>query len=689
MISGAGRSLVTAKRRRALRGALLLIWAGLVSSNARAIGVSPYLPLNLSPEIERKVERVLILAGEPVLTRPVPVTKVLDALPKARKRDPALCAEVERYLDRYFRSSGITHASVELAAANHATTTLPNERGERADSPWDASAVAFYRPFDHLLLSAGGVGYGGTDGRFNPAGTLASLGDEYAQLDLGYRDHWLSPLTDSSMLLSTEAPTMPSVTLSNQRPISGLGLQYELFLARMSYSDKITWQNGYTAGYPRLAGMHFGIEPTDGWAISGNAVWQFGGGARPSSLSGFFDSLFSRTSILPESGTTTSSTDSRFANRAVSITSAYTFAGPTPLEAYVEYAARDTLHGNRFRFHNTALSAGLHVPELLKHFDLTFEFSEWQNAWYTDYVWQDGMTVNGYVTGQWGADWRTPNDAVGAQSLMLQLGWTLRSGDLINFRYRTLQNQNYDVSFAGDYSRAHMVTLEYAQPRDGYTRGLTLDAGRDSFGANFARLGVFLRLDGGNQGSGAYDDEDAESDENRDEDQDEAVAAGRFERFVDVGVSGGRLGLDLGGFSAAQEAAPDQYTNVISPHLGIGVRRAVSAHGDLGVRAEFDDFHGAMVALRVIDYRYRLDEHLAIGAFFGFARYSAPTPAQGYYEGAGLQWLNLWPHWDLTLDARFFDHLQRDKLLPTDPQNGDVVEWYTMQAPSLYLSHSF
>jgi hypothetical protein len=119
------------------------------------------------------------------------------------------------------------------------------------------------------------------------------------------------------------------------------------------------------------------------------------------------------------------------------------------------------------------------------------------------------------------------------------------------------------------------------------------------------------------------------------------------------------------------------------------VRRAVSANNDLGVRAEFDEFHGAFAGLRILDWRYRLDQHIAISAFFGIARYAGPTPALGYYEGAGLQWRDVLPHWDLSLDARVFDHVQRDKLRASDPQNGDPVEWYTMQAPALYLSRRF
>ena len=80
---------------------------------------------------------------------------------------------------------------------------------------------------------------------------------------------------------------------------------------------------------------------------------------------------------------------------------------------------------------------------------------------------------------------------------------------------------------------------------------------------------------------------------------------------------------------------------------------------------------------------------VAIGGFFGFTHYSGPTPALGYYEGAEMQWRDLFAHWDLSLDARIFDHVQRDKLLASDPQNGDPVEWYTMQAPTLFLSRRF
>jgi|ERR1019366_3462980 hypothetical protein len=71
-----------------------------------------------------------------------------------------------------------------------------------------------------LLASVGAVAYAG---RTVPVGSILSVGFNWAQLDLGYRDHWFSPMTDSSMLISTEAPTLPSVTLSNYEPLTRLG----------------------------------------------------------------------------------------------------------------------------------------------------------------------------------------------------------------------------------------------------------------------------------------------------------------------------------------------------------------------------------------------------------------------------------------------------------------------------------
>src|SRR3984893_15738598 len=107
-------------------GLLMAIVVSALQLPAYARGVTPYLPLNLDPEIERQIERVLILADKPVLTRPIAAAAVLDALPKACEVDPVLCQQVRRYLDRYMHSSGLTHASIEGATSSNTDRVIPN-----------------------------------------------------------------------------------------------------------------------------------------------------------------------------------------------------------------------------------------------------------------------------------------------------------------------------------------------------------------------------------------------------------------------------------------------------------------------------------------------------------------------------------------------------------------------------------
>ena len=116
--------------------ALLLATSVLASQGvAYALGVTPYLPLNLDPDVESQVERVLILGDEPVMTRPIPAAMVLDALPKACKVDRPLCESVRRYLDRYMRNTGVEFTSVSAAATTGSSEYRPAEpaRGKGAE----------------------------------------------------------------------------------------------------------------------------------------------------------------------------------------------------------------------------------------------------------------------------------------------------------------------------------------------------------------------------------------------------------------------------------------------------------------------------------------------------------------------------------------------------------------------------
>jgi hypothetical protein len=615
----------------------------LIPPSLNARGVSPYLPLNLDPAIERQIERVLILADKPVLTRPLAAATVLDALPVACKSDPVLCQEVRRYLARYMRGWGLTEASIEGATSSGVNKTVPNRYGLTTSSDWTASAKGFWQPHDHALLSVGAVAY---QDEIIPEGSLISLGWDRAQLDIGYRARWLSPLTDSSMLSSTNAATMPSVTISNYTPLTRFGFRYEAFVASMSRSDRIDFMNGPTSGRPRLSGLHVSMEPTQGWALGLNRLMQYGGGERPGSLGDLVKAFFQPSRYDNTNANLTS--DEQFGNQLASITSRFLFPGKVPFSVYFEYAGEDTSAGRNYLLGNSALSAGIHFPRLWRRFDLTVETSEWQNAWYTNGVYGDGLTNEGHIIGHWGGDERVFGSAVGANSQMVRLGWQPAFGGVLELQYRTLANESY---FGDTYERAHEGMLRYTRPLRHFSVGAEVYAGKNVFGDDFSRVGAFIRFDEMAGTVASYFDGDVEG-----------AADKTAEVFVDVGVNVNRVKFEPSEFVKVRSETE------FAPHIGIGARRAVSDRSDLGVRLEVDDIDGdTLVGVRAIDYRYRFANPLAVSVFVGAARYDKATPAYGIYLGTGMQWRDLLPRWDLGLDLRYASKVARDNLLPEDP----------------------
>src|SRR6516225_3532040 len=386
----------------------------LAAGRLHARGVSPYLPLNLDPELEREVERVLILGDRPVMTRPIPAAAVIDALPKACAIDAALCRRVRRALKPYMQDSALQFGSIEGSAVNgDSKLVIPNQRGQTEQSQWQISGAGALQPSDYFLVSLGGVAY---DGRQKPTGSFVSTGWDWAQLDVGFRDHWWSPMTDSSMLISTEAPTMPSITLSNYTPLTRLGWQYEVFVGRMSHTDKIVLTNGeLTAGNPKFSGGHLGIAPANsGWSFAAQRVMIFGGGAAGGQTIGELLKAF----FNPLQAQTTPSSKPVLGKQEASVTSRFIYPGRVPFSLYFEYAGNDSAGGNHLNFTKTNLSVGLQFPRL-GPFDLTYEFSEWQPTWYvhpataSQYGYLDGITNYLLSLGHWFGDQRRFGEAVG------------------------------------------------------------------------------------------------------------------------------------------------------------------------------------------------------------------------------------------------------------------------------------
>ncbi len=470
--------------------AFLTLWKGAAALGDTPRGVTPYLPLNLDPDVENAIERVLILADKPVMSRPIRAALVLDALPKACEVDRPLCERVRRFLDRYTRGAGVQFVSLSAAGTlGSSNTTLPNQHGMKAQSPFDVSGAAYFQPNAYMLLNVGGEAH---QGRATPTGTMVSLGWDFAQFDFGWRDHWWSPMTDSSMLISTEAPTMPSFTVSNYRPLTRLGINYEVFAARMSESSRIQLTTGgLTKGDPTLGGTMVSIEPVSGWALSAQRVLVWGGGeAGPVPLGQLLNAFFNPARAQSSGyGTGTKVVGKQEA----SFTSRLIFPSRHPFSVYVEYAGNDTNAGRNYLFGKATISAGIDFPRL-GPFDLTYEVTSYSPTWYvhsaslvqTGYL--DGIVNYGANIGHWFADQRvpaTPNsqaDQVGGQSNMLRLGWTPSFGGYMQLQLRALANEAQTVFATFPYRNEYLGSLGYSYPWRGYAIGGELDAGRDVFG---------------------------------------------------------------------------------------------------------------------------------------------------------------------------------------------------------------
>jgi hypothetical protein len=648
----------------------------LVAGPLHARGVSPYLPLNLDPELEREVERVLILGDRPVMTRPIPAAAVLDALPKACTIDPVLCRRVRRALKPYMQNSALEFASLEASAVNgDSKLVIPNLHGQTEQSQWQVALAGFLQPSDYFLVNLGGVAY---DGRQKPTGSFISMGFEGAQLDIGFRDHWWSPLTDSAMMISTEAPTMPSVTLSNYTPLTRLGWQYEMFLARMSHTDNIELTNGdLTAGNPKFFGARLGIEPANsGWSLSGQRIMVYGGGAAGGQTFGELVKAF----FNPSQAQSSSSGKPVLGKQEASLTSRFIYPGRVPFSLYFEYAGNDTGGGNRFAFSRTDLSVGLQFPRL-GPFDLTWEVSEWQPTWYVhhhtavQYGYGDGITNYLLSIGHWFGDQRRFGEPVGGQSNMLRIGFEPRFGGRFELTLRSLVNESYYNTVPVPYEHENMGTLMYSYPWKDCVVGSQVDYGRDVFGAHYTRIGAFLRYgDALHSGEGELEETGA------------AVRPEGTEVHVDVGAVASKVTADI----TSDTPRVDSGTG-FGPHLTVGARRAASEHQDVGAALEVDDVHGvSLLSARIIDYRYRFDNPLALNLFLGAARYAAATPAYGFYYGAGLQWRNVLPHWDVGIDFRYASKVNRIRSLPSDPQGGYRPDaFYDITLGTLYVSRKF
>lgn len=480
-------------RFNAVKGLSLLVLS-LLTPIAYSGVVSPYLPVNVSPLLENEIERLASVSGMSTLSKPYSLARIMQHLETVKESHPRLFHRLNKALTPYTRSSSLTHLSLAASYSkdNH---TLANQRGNYTASQLNVSFRSQIKVQDWLGFFIGGEVIKYRDSELGSekqlTGSMLAIGTDWAQIDIGYKDIWLSPFKGSAQLLSTHAQTMPSISVSNNLQLETFGIKwnYNVFLAQMS-RQQVQFKPGEFSDKdkPLLAGMHLNFQLTDWLSIGASRVFQFAGGERPLSaktlLKAFFD---------PRGADNDASVEQESGNQIAAISSKIDFDGSIPFSFSVELAGEDTSNNKAYQLGNTALTAGLYFPYLFDdNASLTYEYSSWQTAWYENNVYQDGYVNEGFVLGHWAMQpQRELKTATPGNSHFLQVHWQLYNDDIISSTLRTSQLESTNtINFKDSWE----LELDYTTAWKSHIISAGIHLGESSLGDKFTQLNFAWEL---------------------------------------------------------------------------------------------------------------------------------------------------------------------------------------------------
>ncbi|MFT5298125.1 MAG: hypothetical protein ACI9YH_004172 [Colwellia sp.] len=455
---------------------------------ANAGGVSPYLPLKTDPLIELEIERLASISHMPILSKPYHIVTIVNYLNKIKDSHPQLYNRVFAYIKRYKKQSAITNLSTTLSTSNNKNLTIVNNRGIALDDTTQASASGFYQFNQYAIANIGGTIVNGE--KAIPHNSYFSFGYEYAQFDIGYREHWLSPLQESSSLLSTNAKPALSITMSNIKPITSWNAKYEFSLGQLEEMDGISYNGSKSSGKPLLMTMHLSVQPFTWWTIGANRTFEFGGGARSTGLSDIWKAIIDpvNSDNCGSGLTDCENSDEEVGNQIASLTNKFdlSFQG-LPFTLYVEYAGEDTKGHNNTQLGNIGETYGLFVPYVNKDLSLYVEHSKFQNAWYVHHIYEEGYRNDTIVMGHWWGNNQELKDGSPASSSLIRLNWDFSP----NYHLQTiLRTAAIDSSEENKYSRYKELELTLNQIYKTGFINYSLMAGHDIYGKSFYRATI-------------------------------------------------------------------------------------------------------------------------------------------------------------------------------------------------------
>ncbi len=454
--------------------------------------VSAYIPLH-DRYLTDRIEQLRVATQMPVMRRPYVVAEVRSHLNKVRSSMPGLYGEIDRYLRRYEQPLALTYGEVTLAhqKQNQPDQLLANAQGEQFSSDYRVAAELLIKPTSFLLLSAG-ASRRGAPAEIVASNAYLALGGENLQLEMGYRDHWLSPFDNGAMLFSNNAEPPLSIGISNPIAFENWwNLHYEIFVARQNRMP-VYLGTELSMGNPVILGSQFSFSPLDGWTIALTRAMQFGGGEREVNGRALWLAFSNPQSDhgIPGEECHDAERLCEFGNQLAALSSRIDVGGETPFSIYFEYGGEDSEQISNHYLGNLSAAIGVYIPfmpDALLGADWSFryEYQQWQDAWWVHSIYPQGYTNDGVVLGHWAANHRAVGDAVGATLHALTFGQQLGAHNRAEWRFNQVQNQNYGQQ---SYKTYHDIEWRYYDQLWQQDVQFSLIHGKDMMGEKFWRV---------------------------------------------------------------------------------------------------------------------------------------------------------------------------------------------------------
>ncbi|MEW6982395.1 capsule assembly Wzi family protein [Colwelliaceae bacterium 6471] len=464
-------------------GALSVV---LFSFASNANGVSPYLPLKLDNLVELEIERLVSIAQLPSLKKPYHIVTVVNYLQKVKHSHPKLYNRLNDYIKRYKKQSSLTHFSAEVGHSFSKNKTIPNGRGFEFDDVFQGSVSSFYQFNKYVIFNAGGS-FSSNNGVV-PHNSYLSFGTDYFQFDVGYREHWLSPMQESAALLSTNAEPIASITLSNVKPITDFNINYEMSFGLLSKMDGIHFDNRLSSGKPGLLTMHLSVQPFDWWTIGANRVFQFGGGDRSIGLGDIWNAFIDPVSSDNCGGESTlQDCNEEVGNQIASITTKFDFSIYNfPISIFYEYGGEDAKNYKK-SLGNIGITYGVFLPYLSNNTSLYVEHSIFHDKWYVHHLYDEGYRNKNVIMGHWWANEKSLNDDSGVSLSTVRFNWDINSTNHLEILIKTGKLDTLN-QWQNNRTKEMELNLKHAY-KSGFI-GLSLNVGKDTFGDSFSRASV-------------------------------------------------------------------------------------------------------------------------------------------------------------------------------------------------------